>query len=272
MAAMTKHNLGLIAARQSKEPFAALASNCVCAHKIVTVYDRSFIFPLYVYIAEKKKDNSSEAISKELFELPAEGHVLRPNLNPTFLKALSDKLNLPQEGQYGLPKGIAPEDIFHYAYAVFQSPTYRRRYAEFLKIDFPRLPLTNAVNLIRDLAAKGVELVALHLLESPKLNDFLTDWPVKGDNVVEKVQYTDKDQRVWINKTQYFGDVPKTVWDFHIGGYQVCERWLKDRKGRTLTYEDTQHYQKIVVALAETIRLMAEIDQVIETHGGWPIK
>ena len=93
---------------------------------------------------------------------------------------------------------------------------------------------------------------------------------MKGDNVVEKVQYTDNDQRVWINKTQYFGGVPNAVWVFQIGGYQVCAKWLKDRKGRKLTYEDTQHYQKIVVALAETIRLMGKIDKVIETHGGWP--
>jgi len=86
------------------------------------------------------------------------------------------------------------------------------------------------------------------LLESPKLEDFLTDWPIKGDNVVEKVQYTDNNKRVWINKTQYFGGVPKPVWEFHVGGYQICERWLKDRKGRKLTYEDTQHYQKVIVA------------------------
>jgi predicted helicase len=167
---------------------------------------------------------------------------------------------------------VGPEDIFHYAYAVFHSPNYRARYAEFLKIDFPRLPLTSDVALFRALATKGMELVALHLLESPTLEEFLTDCPVKGDNVVERVQYTEKDGRVWINKTQYFGGVPKAVWHFHVGGYQVCHKWLKDRKGRKLTYEDTQHYQKIVVALNETIRLMAQIDEVIGQHGGWPIR
>jgi predicted helicase len=155
---------------------------------------------------------------------------------------------------------------------VFHSPTYRARYAEFLKIDFPRLPLTSDLRLFRALAAKGADLVALHLLESPRLEDFLTDWPVKGDNVVEKVQYTEKDSRVWINQTQYFGGVPKAVWEFHVGGYQVCHKWLKDRKGRKLTYDDTQHYQKVVVALSETVRLMAEIDEVIGEHGGWPIQ
>jgi len=171
-----------------------------------------------------------------------------------------------------LKKTVGPEDVFHYAYAVFHSPAYRERYAEFLKIDFPRLPLTCDLKLFRALAAKGAELVALHLMESPKLNNYSTTFPLKGDDIVEKVQYTDNDKRVWINAKQYFGGVPKAVWEFHVGGYQVCEKWLKDRKGRKLTYEDMQHYQKTVVALNDTIRLMAEIDAVIEKHGGWPMK
>jgi len=207
-------------------------------------------------------DNSS---SQRTLHEDKERH---PNLNPAFLKALSERLQLPQEGPHALPKGITPEDIFHYTYAVLHSPTYRTRYAEFLKIDFPRLPLISNLKLFRALAGKGAELVALHLLESPKLHNFITEFPQKGDNVVEKVQYTDEDKRVWINKCQYFGGVPKEVLEFHIGGYQVCEKWLKDRKGRKLSYDDIQHYQKIVVALNETIRLMAEIDALIPT---WPI-
>jgi len=196
-----------------------------------------------------------------------------PNLSGRFVDALTAKLGVQfvAEGPGNLRKTLGPEDVFHYAYAVFYSPTYRMRYAEFLKIDFPCLPLTGDLELFRALAARGAELAALHLLESPKLEDFLTDWPVKGDNVVEKVQYTEKDHRVSINKTQYFGGVPKAVWEFHVGGYQVCHKWLKDRRGRKLTYEDTQHYQKIVVALNESIRLKAEIDKVIGQHGGWPM-
>ena len=120
------------------------------------------------------------------------------------------------------------------------------------------------------LATLGGELVALHLMESPKLNDLITEFPVKGTDNVEKVQYNDKDERVWINPAQYFGGVPVAIWNFHIGGYQVCEKWLKDRKGRKLTYEDTRHYQRIVVALTETIRDMKEIDEVIRQHGDWP--
>ena len=197
----------------------------------------------------------------------------RPNLSAAFVEELSDRLHLAfvPDGRGDRRKTVGPEDIFHYAYAVLHSPTYRTRYAEFLKVDFPRLPLAGDLKLFRSLADKGAELVALHLLESPKLDEFLTDWPIKGDNVVEKIQYTEKDERVWINKTQYLGGVPKAVWDFRIGGYQVCHKWLKDRKGRKLTYDDTQHYQKVVVALSETIRLMAEIDEAIGQHGGWPI-
>jgi len=95
---------------------------------------------------------------------------------------------------------------------------------------------------------------------------------VTGDCVVEKVQYTDNDQRVWINAKQYFGGVPKAVWEFHVGGYQVCQKWLKDRKNHTLTYEDIEHYQKTVAALNETLRLMTEIDETIDQQGGWPIQ
>jgi hypothetical protein len=127
------------------------------------------------------------------------------------------------------------------------------------------------------LAALGGELVGLHLMESPKLNDLITEFSKKGSDAVEKVTFVvDADLRaasdsgrVWINPTQYFGGVPAAVWNFHIGGYQVCEKWLKDRKGRIMTYKDIQCYQKIVVALNETIRLMAEIDKLIETQGGW---
>ena len=152
------------------------------------------------------------------------------------------------------------------------SPTYRKRYAEFLKSDFPRLPLTSDRSLFIALAGKGSELVALHVMESPKLDQLITIFPEKGSNVVEKVTYIDATQRVCINGIQYFQGVPRDAWEFHIGGYQVLEKWLKDRRGRELTWDDTQHYQKVVVALKETIRLMAEIDAVIEAHGGWPLR
>ena len=142
---------------------------------------------------------------------------------------------------------------------------------DFLKIDFPRLPLTSSLELFRSLSKLGGELVALHLMESPKLDKHITKWlGTTPSTEVEKVTYSDK--TVWIDKAESegFRGVPEDVWNFHIGGYQVCEKWLKDRKGRRLSAEDIEHYQRIVVALNETIRIMGEIDQVIEAHGGWP--
>lgn len=197
------------------------------------------------------------------------GKRCRPNFSRTFLTLLGEALALKKTVEHGLPVGLMPEDIFHYAYAVLHSPGYRNRYAEFLKIDFPRLPLTSSIELFRELAKLGGELVALHLLESPKVNDFITRFEGQGDNSIPKKPVY-KDGAVWINASQRFEGVPEAVWSFHIGGYQVCEKWLKDRKGRILSDEDIAHYQHVVVALNETIRLMTEIDRIIETHGGWP--
>jgi predicted helicase len=193
-----------------------------------------------------------------------------PNFSAAFLKTLSSHLNLRQEDPYGLPVGVKPEDILGYSYAVFHSPGYRLRYAEFLKVDFPRLPYSPPMALFRGLALLGSELVALHLLESPKLDKHRTEFIGKRSTEIEKVSYAG--QTAWIDKKQTTGfkGVPEDVWNFHIGGYQVCHKWLKDRKGRTLSQDDINHYHKIVVALSETIRLMKEIDEVINQHGGWP--
>ena len=181
---------------------------------------------------------------------------------------------------------FGPEDILHYLYSVLHSPEYRRRYADFLKSDFPRLPLTSSLTLFRELAGLGGELVALHLLESPILDTPRAKF-MGSSRRINKVGWTpDNGGTVWIDgkgsKADFksgasgFCPVPEEVWNFHIGGYQVCEKWLKDRgpkngnPGRTLTDEDIAHYQKIIIALTETIRLMAEIDELIESHGGWP--
>jgi predicted helicase len=199
-----------------------------------------------------------------------EGGNRRSNLNPEFIKAVSEKLELKfiSDGKGDLEQTFGPEDIFNYAYAVFHSPTYRTRYAEFLKMEFPRLPLTSDKELFKSLAEKGAELVALHLMESPELNNLITGYPVNGSNVVDKVSYDNNNQRVYINKTQYFEGVPPDVWEFRIGGYQIAEKWLKDRKGRALTYDEHIHYQKVIVSLKETMRLMEEIDELIP---GWPM-
>lgn len=170
-------------------------------------------------------------------------------------------------------------DAFSYIYAVLHSQHYRSRYGSALRESFPRVPQTPCGDLIDGLCCLGRELVDLHVFESRLLGGASTTREGYGDFQVEKVSYSD--ETVWIDKakTRGFQGVPEEVWNFHIGGYQVCEKWLKDRQakggktprpGRVLTDEDLDHYQKIVVALSETIRIMAEIDDVIEAHGGWP--
>lgn len=194
-----------------------------------------------------------------------------PNLRPEFVEAVSEHLGLSfvADGEGDLEKTFGPEDILRYAYAVFHSPAYRERYAEFLKRDFPRLPLTFDPTLFAALARKGAELISLHLMASPTLNNLITRFPEDGDNTVERVSYDEANGRVYINNTQYFSGVASEVWQFRVGGYQVLHKWLKDRKGRTLSFEDIMHYQRIVVALSETWRTMQEIDDLIPD---WPIE
>ena len=151
-------------------------------------------------------------------------------------------------------------DVFDYIYAVLHSPTYREKYNEFLKIDFPRVPYPKDKKQFDALVALGRELREVHLLESPIVGKFITSYPVSGSDIVEKVAY--KDGKVFINAEQYFGSVPDVAWDFYIGGYQPAQKWLKDRKGRELTSDDIEHYQKIIVALAETDRVMREVDKI----------
>jgi len=193
---------------------------------------------------------------------------LQINFSEKFIRGLGEVLS--QQGKNHLAKSPDPEDVLCYSYAILHSPTYRSRYAEFLKIDYPRLPLTGSLELFRALAELGGELTALHLLESPKLDKPITEFISSRNPEVEKASWLKN--TVWVDKAQRVGfkGVPEDVWNFHIGGYQVCAKWLKDRKGRTLSKDDIAHYQKIVVALSETIRLMTEIDKVIDKHGGWP--
>ena len=246
-----------------------------CTHFITeyNLYRRggNNLFPIYLY-----PDTSKTTLFDAELQTDAPGS-RRPNLDPTFIAAFSQRLDkeFVPDGTGDLDKTFGPEDVLHYMYAVFYSPAYRSRYAEFLKIDFPRLPLTSNIELFRELCRLGDRLVGLHLME--KYRQSMPKYPVSGNNVVERVEYTQpadtpEQSRVWINKTQYFEGVQPDVWAFHIGGYQVCQKWLKDRKERTLSFDDIRHYQRIVAALTETIQLMEQIDEVIEEHGGWPIR
>jgi len=168
---------------------------------------------------------------------------------------------------------FAPIDILDYIYAVLHSPSYREKYKEFLKIDFPRVPYPKDKETFWQLVELGGEIRQIHLLESPVVSNFITKYPVGGSNEVGKVRFeisgnetqdsnTSTFGRVWINDEQHFANVPQVAWEFYIGGYQPAQKWLKDRKGRELQIEDILHYQKIIVALSETDRLMKEIDKI----------
>jgi len=261
---MLQENLSLCTMRQVvKDDFRhVLVSRNINDMNILASHHVSQItFPLYFYTSESVLDVQETNYIR----------VTRyPNMSPKFITAMEEKpgLRFVPDGKGDLEKTFGPEDMLHYIYAIFHSPTYRTRYAEFLKIDFPRVPLTSNQKLFRTLVEKGEELVALHLMESPKLSQLITGFPVSGSDGVEAVGYVEANQRVYINKTQYFEGIEREVWEFHIGGYQVLQKWLKDRKGRPLGWDDQQHYQKIVVALKETIRLMAEIDEAIPE---WPL-
>ncbi len=155
---------------------------------------------------------------------------------------------------------ISEIEIFNYIYAVLYSQTYRKKFKEFLKTDYPRIPFPKNIEKFKKLANLGNNLIKLHLLDSSEIRNFITSYPVDGSDTVEKVEL--KDGNVYINNQQYFGNVPKDVWEFYIGGYQPAQKWLKDRKGQKLTNEDLEHYQKIIVALNETIKVMGKIEEV----------
>ncbi len=273
-------NLGLVLPRRVEvmgDWQHVLCTRLIVEHVAISLKTIDSLFPLYLY-AENKKERpmrgGGKAVMMALLEPKGEYATRRANLSPAFVAALREKLGMAfvPDGKGDLQTTFGPEDVFHYIYAIFHSPTYRERYAEFLKTDFPRVPLTSDAALFRALAAKGEALVALHLLESPALDALMTRFPVEGDNEVAQVRYEpprdDAPGRVYINKTQYFEGVPPDVWEFQVGGYQVCEKWLKDRKGRRLSAQDVVHYQRVVVALAETLRLMEEIDEAIPD---WPL-
>ena len=202
---------------------------------------QSCLFPLYLYSDPDKKD---------LYNRPGKPAEGTPNLDTSFLQALQEA--------YG--RSVTPEEIFLYVYAVFYAPTYRTKYAESLKIDFPRVPFTRKAELFTKVGHLGKRLVDLHLLRSPELDPPLARLQPTGANKVEKPRYSDKERRVYINETQHFEGVEPEVWAYQIGGYQVLDKWLKDRKGRTLNLDDITHYCRVVTALAKTIEIQAEID------------
>lgn len=227
----------------------------IIQHHMVSIKEVNYLFPIYLYPKPDNNKSRQKQLITTSWPLSKEGRI--PNLNPDFISALESGLGLKfvSDGLGNFVTTFGPEDIFNYIYAIFHSPTYRKRYAEFLKIDFPRVPIISNVELFRQLCTLGKELVSLHLLEAPMLDrsNLFTRSLVKGDYIVGKgypKYVASEDSKlgcIKINDTQYLEGIPQEVWEFHIGGYQVCEKWLKDRRGRQLLYDDLTHYLKIIV-------------------------
>jgi predicted helicase len=306
-------NLALLTMRQVVgDPFRhVLVSTSINDMNVLTSHHVSQVtFPLYLYPENNGAMLFDNAAMTPWDPDPAHGNRV-PNLAPAFVAEMEEKLGLTfaplchserseesRSFHYAQDDNapgdtFGPRDILAYIYAVFHSPTYRERYAEFLKIDFPRVPLTSDADLFWQLVGLGGELIALHLLdlsgfERPDRSG--VSFPVPGDNLVKarggfpkfilagesrtKTSDVAERNRVYINLEQYFAGVPEDVWAFEVGGYQVLHKWLKDRKGRVLLYADLEHYQRMVVgyhgcrALQETLRVMGEVDAAV---GGWPV-
>ena len=244
-------NVGLVAAKRQSSP--GSYNNVFITNKMNEGHfrvDINYVFPLYIYPGNKPR-------SKE--QGIGEPPVRKPNLNMDIVKEIA--ANLKMEFAYEDEQrrnAFSPEDLLDYIYAVLHSPGYRETYRELLKTDFPRAPFPADKKQFQSLVKLGAELRALHLMESEKLNRLITKYPKSGDNIVRQVK-REKDE-VRINDTQHFARVPEVAWRFHIGGFQPAQKYLKDRRDRKLTPDEIRHYQKIIVALVETAKIMQKID------------
>lgn len=246
---LCSNNVGLVFSRQ------AITNNWSHIQIVNTIIDNrlhysskgtSLCSPLYLY------DN-----------MPTEG-VRHPNLKQEIVDKIAANISLDFESEKsGDADKFAPIDLLDYIYAVLHSPAYREKYKEFLKTDFPRVPYPTSVGEFRRLAEIGNELRQIHLMEHSELDNFITQYPIVGNNVVEKVRWdalSENIGRVWINSEQYFDNVPLMAWEFYIGGYQPAQKWLKDRSGQVLGFDDIRHYQRIIKALVMTDEKIKEID------------
>ncbi len=241
-------NLALVMPKRVEQARAwhhVLAARGAADHVAVSLKTIDYVLPLYLYPDDTARD---------LF-MVREGPGPRANLNPALVAALAKA--------HG--RAPTPPEAFHYVYAVLHAPAYRTKYAEFLRMDFPRVPFTADAKLFRKLAARGEKLVALHLLQSPQLDPPACQFEGKGDGSIRSdrkagLRYDADTKRVWINATQHFAPVPEEIWSYRVGGYQVCEKWLKDRRDHRLDLDGIRTYCRIVTALARTLEIQQEID------------
>jgi len=250
MRQMLETNVGLITPKQFKEEPGALITDKIIAHKTVSAYDINYLFPLYIYPNKEKNNPGHGSTIMMVFE-PQASYGKKPNI----ATAIFDEL----KAAFG--EKTSPEDILYYIYGVLYSNTYREIYTEFLKIDFPRVPFTANYNLFKELGELGKQLADLHLLKNPALDPPVAKYQGSGANDrIEKVTYKEDEQRIYINKEKYFEGVAPEVWNYHIGGYQVLQKYLKDRKSRNM--DDAPRYCRIVTALSKTIGIQKKIDNI----------
>ncbi len=267
VAQVTKHfvndsNLGLATSKITSDPFSALISTSMISNKYATRYDQSYLYPLYLYPDENADQADALAPTERTLNLD-------PKLYAKICKAagIDPADQAGPDDDFRAPTGDArPSEVkvFDYIYGVLHSPDYRKIFAEFLKIDFPRIPYPASPEVFAHVSGKGEALRRLHLMEPAAIGE--TAYPFMGeveegedDSTVASGYPKHKDGHVWINRHQYFRDVPATAWEFYIGGYQPAQKWLKDRKGRVLSWDDIGHYQNIVKILLETDRIMQQI-------------
>lgn len=247
-----KENLGLVVGRQSTDDYwcnVQISKSMIDNRYHFSYKGTASQFPLYLY-----KDNDGQQSIDQFSERT-------PNLNIEIVKKISDNIGLVFTNEKETTKGtFSPIDILDYIYAVLHSPSYREKYKEFLKIDFPRVPYPKCHETFWSLVKLGSEIRKVHLLESELLENSPVKYPVTGTNIINKISFNDG--RVYINELQYFDDVQEVSWNFFIGGYQPAQKWLKDRKDSELQIDDIRHYMKLIVALTETDRLMKEIDSI----------
>ena len=231
-------NFGIVSPRFFKKKPSYFVTGEITAHKVLSAYDKNFVFPLYLYPVVGELDQTR-----------------RVNMDPKIRKAIE----IAAESK---TKGIPDEvDIFDYIYGVLHSLSYRDKYAEFLKIDFPRVPYPSSPDNFWDISSKGASMRRLHLMEDTEIGETPYPYRGEGNDTVEKPDFEGDDLgMVSINKTQGFSNVPRIAWELYIGGYQPAQKWLKDRKGRELSLEDIMHYRKIIKILSETDRIVKTIE------------
>ena len=214
--------------------------------------EQSYVFPLYLYPNENGDPSTS------LHFVQDDKLQRKPNLDEKIWRKIDKCTKLK----------TTPEQVFDYIYGILHTPSYREKYKEFLKIDFPRIPYPENKEEFERIVSIGNKLRRLHLME--EIPPQATSFDIEGNNAVTDIKFekeipdqagNDNYGKVFINKQQYFANVPELAWNFYIGGYQPAQKWLKDRKNRTLTYDDISHYRKIIAILIETHKLMLELDK-----------